>query len=59
MVGEPKRPERPIDPRAPQVYVTDLTHPSRVAQVAGVGISALYRRFATRRTCSDGCAAMA
>jgi AcrR family transcriptional regulator len=45
---------------ARQVYVTDPEAPiSAVAQVAGVGISALYRRFASkedllRRLCGDG-----
>ena len=58
--AEAARNDQRILEAARQVYVTDPDAPiSRVAQVAGVGISALYRRFASkedllRRLCGDG-----
>ena len=58
--AEAARNDQLILEAARQVYVTDPDAPiSRVAQVAGVGISALYRRFASkedllRRLCGDG-----
>ena len=58
--AEAARNDQRILEAARQVYVTDPDAPiSRVAQVAGVGISALYRRFPSkedllRRLCGDG-----